>query len=151
MTALAAALALLAQATVGVWQGWGAFRDTTRCWAVAVPVDALPSADAFASISVGPALGLDGQVQFRLSRERRGEAPVVLALGERRFRLVARGRDAWAPDIATDRAVVQAMRRVRGMAVESRDRAGRRFVDGYALGGAPTAIDAARIACRTGG
>lgn len=151
MIPIAALLALLAPATVGVWQGWGAFRSDDQCWAVAAPSETSPTSDAFASVGVWPARALEGQVQFRLSRERRPGAPVVLAVGARRFRLIARGRDAWAPDSATDRAIIRAMRRVRGMAVESRDPVGRRFVDGYALGGAPTAIDAARIACRTGG
>ncbi len=142
-----AALLLLQPATIGVWQGWGAFRDAERCWAIAAP-PGRRSSDAFASVSSWPARGLRDQVQFRLSRDRRADAPVVLAVGDRRFRLVARGRDAWGAEPGADRAILAALRTARAMAVESRDATGRRFVDGYPLGGAPTAIDAARIACR---
>ena len=142
-----AALLLLQPATVGVWQGWGAFRDADHCWAVSAP-PGRRRGDAFASVSSWPGRGIRDQVQFRLSRERRADAPVVLAVGDRRFRLAARGRDAWGAEPGTDRVILAALRDARAMAVESRDPAGRRFVDGYPLGGAPTAIDAARIACR---
>lgn len=143
-----AALLLLQSTVIGVWDGWGALRDPTRCWAVARPQAVLRDSDAHASVGVWPGRGVDGQVSLRLSRERSADAPVVLAVAGRRFRLVARGRDVWAPDADADRAIVAAMRRARGMAVESRDTRGRRFADGYALAGAPTAIDAARVACR---
>lgn len=132
---------------IGVWDGWGTFRDGERCWAVSAAAGQRKS-DAFASVTQWRTSGANDQLQVRLSRDRQPDAAVVLAVGNRRFRLAPRGRDAWAPDADTDRAILSALRRARAMAVESRDTAGRRFVDGYALGGAPTAIDAARIACR---
>ncbi len=141
------ALPLLLQASIGVWQSWGALRDPERCWAVSAPAGRR-TGDAFLSISQWPSRGVRDQLQVRLSRERARGAAVVLAVGDRRFRLAPRGRDAWAPDAAGDRAILNALRTSRALAVESRDAAGRRFVDGYALGGAPTAIDAARLACR---
>ncbi len=147
MIALAALLWAAPGLTLGVWQSWGAFRDGDHCWAIAAP-PGRRAADAFAAISTWPARGLRDQLQVRLSRDRRADAPVVLAVGDRRIRLVARGRDAWAAGPAADRAILAALRSARAMAVESRDTAGRRFVDGYRLGGAPTAIDAARLACR---
>lgn len=143
------ALSVLLQASVGVWQSWGALNDGARCWAVSAPAGPRRG-DAFLSISQWPGLGVRDQLQVRLSRERAPDADVVLAIGGRRFPLVARGRDAWSPDAAGDRAVLTAIRSSRALAVESRDAGGRRFVDGYALGGAPTAIDAARLACRRG-
>ena len=141
------ALALLLQTTVGVWQSWGALRDPQRCWAVSAPAGPRKG-DAFLSVGQWPAGHVRDQLQVRLSRERASDAPVLLAVGDRRFRLVARGRDAWAANVDADRAILAAMRASRALAVESRDVGGRRFVDGYALGGAPTAIDAARLACR---
>ena len=146
IAALLLQAAALQPGVIGVWHGWGAFRAADHCWAIAR--SNRPRSDAAASLGVWPRLGVDAQLHLRLSRERAAGAAVVLAVGDRRFRLVARGRDAWAADASGDRAILAALRTARAMAAESRDTSGRRFVDGYALAGAPTAIDAARVACR---
>ena len=73
--------------------------------------------------------------------------PVTLAVAERRFALVGRGVEAHAPDAATDRAIVAAMRGARAMTVSTLDASGRTLADTYALAGAATAIDAAALGC----
>jgi hypothetical protein len=70
-----------------------------------------------------------------------------MSVGERRFSLVANGTDAWAPDQASERAAVSAMRSGRSMSVETLGASGRPFADVYRLDGAATAIDAASLAC----
>lgn len=133
--------------TIGIFDGWGAFRDAApaRCYAIAQPVP--PRGPAFASIATWPRSGLRGQVHIRLSRERDPRARVTLAVGERRFELIAGASDAWAPDARTDRAIVAAIRASRSMSVESVARRGGAFADVYTLKGAATAIDAAALAC----
>lgn len=138
-----------ARDTVGVYQGWGAFRDATprRCYAIARPVAANGRSTGFASVATWPGRGLRESLHVRLSRERDRSAGVTLTIGERRFDLAANSRDAWAADAPSDRALVSALRSGRSMSIEAVGAGGRPFADVYALAGAATAIDAAALAC----
>jgi hypothetical protein len=141
---------VLARDVVGVWGAWGAFRDPGRCYAIARPEGRERASRPFASVGTWPAQGQRNNLHLRLSRERDRSAPVTLSIGERRFALVATGVDAWAPDLAAERAAVGAMRSGRAMSVDAVARGGRPFADVYRLDGAATAIDAAALACLTG-
>lgn len=150
--ALAIAQPAAAQRTsLGVFEGWGAFRDARpdRCFAIAVPQRKANDERwrAFASVAHWPAQKVRGQLHIRLSRARGAEAPVILAIGDRRFPLVAGDADAWAADRRADAAIVAAMRSAATMTVTSRDARGRTFTDSYRLRGAATAIDAAALGC----
>lgn len=136
-----------ARDSLGVFEAWGAFRDpaTPRCYAISMPVAA--RSEGFAAIGSWPRQRVRGQVHFRLSRMRSGDAAVILNVGDRRFTLVAGQVDAWAPDIRTDAAITAAMRSATSMSVQTRDARGRGFADTYALRGAATAIDAAALGC----
>lgn len=149
---LVAAPTAAARQPLGTFGRWGAFRDDAprRCFAISEPVQTVAGAAGrpFASVARWPgAGGAGGLLHIRLSRAKNPRAAVTLSVGERRFRLTAGPLDAWAPDAATDRAIVAAIRSARGLSVESVSAAGRPFVDAYALHGAATAIDAATIAC----
>ena len=143
-----------ARDAIGVYHRWGAFRDTdpARCFAIAQPIAAGARAGGFASVAIwigdGPGKGLRNSVSIRLSQPRDRSAGVTLTIGERRFDLAANSRDAFATDLASDRALVAAMRSGRSMSVEAVAAGGRPFADTYSLGGAATAIDAAALACR---
>ncbi|MBO9714392.1 hypothetical protein [Sphingomonas sp.] len=145
---LALVLALQARTPLGVFESWGAFRDASplHCFAIARPVEKGGN-DPFASVATWPRDGVHNQLHVRLSRQRHPRAKVTLAIGERRFELVAGDADAWSPDAATDAAIVSAMREGRSMSVESVSASGGAFADTYALAGAATAIDAAAIGC----
>jgi hypothetical protein len=71
----------------------------------------------------------------------------MLRIGGQPFLLVSRGNMAWSDGPLQERAIIAALRGATGMMIESRDAAGRRFVDPYSLDGAATAIDAAAAAC----
>jgi len=150
---LALAIALQAavegRRAIGIYAGWGAFRDAAppRCFAIAEPLGRPSPARPFASIATWPSERQRGQVHVRLSRPRADGAKVTLSIGERRFELLAGASDAWSPDTRTDRAIVAVLRGGRSMSVESVSRRGRPFADVYALAGAATAIDAAAVAC----
>lgn len=147
MIVLALALLLAPRDALGVYEGWGAFRDASplRCYAIAQPMRR--GSGAFASIASWPRAGARNQLHVRLSRPRRADARVTLSIGERRFELQAGPNDAWAPDTRTDAAVVAAMREGRSMSVETVSANGAPFVDSYPLKGAATAIDAAALGC----
>jgi hypothetical protein len=148
---LALALVLAGErAALGVWERWGALRDTNpvRCFAIAQPVAPDGGTDrrgAFASVAA--TAGGGRALYLRLSRPRGAGAPLTLAIDERRFALIGDTVTARAPDAATDRAIVAAMRGARAMTVTTLDARGRTLADTYALAGAATAIDAAALGC----
>ena len=150
MIAFALLLALLqGRETLGIYDGWGAFRDAApaRCFAIARPVEKYRQAQPFVSIATWPRSRARDQLHVRLSRVRAANARVTLSVGERRFELMAGDSDAWAPDSRTDAAIVAAMRDGRSMSVESVGANGAPFADSYALKGAASAIDAAALGC----
>ena len=140
-----------ARQSLGVFEGWGAFRDpaTPRCYAIAQPVNRKARGDwpAFAAIGYWPKKGVRGQLHFRLSRERAAKAKVTLTIGIRRFELVGGRADAWAKDKRIDAAIVAAIRSATGMSLRTVGKGGSAFRDIYALRGAATAIDAAALGC----
>lgn len=143
--------ALAARTSLGIFENWGAFRDTVpdRCFAIATPQHKTTTSQwrGFASVAHWPAQMVRGQIHFRLSRARDVQSPVMLTIQSRQFTLVAGEADAWATDVRMDNAIVTAMRSAASMTVTTRDKHGRRFSDSYALRGAATAIDAAALAC----
>ena len=110
-------------------------RDTKGAWR------------AFASIATWPSARVRGQLHVRLSRQKRPDARVRLAIGDRQFDLVAGAVDVWAPDPRSDAAIVAAMRSAPAMSLTTRAANGAIFADRYALKGAATAMDAAALGC----
>ena len=140
---LALAAPLAARESLGVYESWAAFRDASpaRCYAIAKPAAKTP-APAYATVSLWPDKGVRGAVHLVLSREVPAKGSVRLSVGDKRFDLVAKGRNAWAADARADAAIVAAMRSAARMSVS-----GAGFTDRYTLGGAATAIDAATVGC----
>lgn len=88
-----------------------------------------------------------GEFHAQLSRVPRPGSSVMLDIGGQPFLLVTRAGWAWSRGSRQEQAIIAAARNASSMRIEARDAAGRRFVDTYVLGGAPTAIDAAAAAC----
>lgn len=134
---------LAARDSLGVYESWGAFRDASprRCYAIA-KASGKSAAPAYATVSLWPDRGVRGAVHLVLSREVAANGAVRLTVGDKRFDLVAKGRNAWAADARTDAAIVAAMRSASRMSVS-----GGGFTDRYTLAGAATAIDAATVGC----
>ena len=134
---------------LGVFGNWGAFAGDGRCYAIAEPVEA-PSAGSwrpFAAVGHVSGRRAGGQIDIRLSREKRSGSAVLLNIDGRSFQLVGGGRDAWAADAGADRDIQGAMRTGVDMVVETRSTDGLLVRDHYRLRGAATAMDAAAIAC----
>ena len=145
----------LARDSLGMFSGWGAFRDVgnsaggPRCYAIAM---AAPSTLAreyqpYAAVGTWPRRGLRGQVHFRLSRKLAPTSAISLSIGRQRFALTGGGGDAWAADQRMDAAIVAAMRSASEMIVSARGADGRSFSSRWAMAGAATAMDAATIGC----
>lgn len=147
---LLSAGALHAREALGIFDSWGAFKDDNpyRCFAIAEPVEKSEGKwRPFASVGHWPDRDVRSQLHIRLSKERRPSADVMLAVGERRWRLVAGRFDAWAPSPRHDAFIIAKIRAARSMSVSSVAKDGSAFADTYRLKGAATAIDAAALGC----
>lgn len=140
-----------AREALGIFGSWGAFRDDRplRCFATVEPPRRFRDATfrPFAAVATWPGRNARAQVHIRLRKARLAGAPIMLAIGERRFPLVGGRADAWAPNARADAAIVAAMRSGSSMSVSTRAANGRAFADAYPLRGAATAIDAAALGC----
>jgi hypothetical protein len=133
---------------LGVFGLWGAFQDQARCYAIAKTANSsIPRSEGYASVAYWPRQGLRGQLHFRLSAEKREASAILLRIDGQTFQLIGRGADAWAPDARADAQLVAAMRTGLNMTVETRSVRGGLIRDHYRLRGAPSAIDAAAVAC----
>jgi hypothetical protein len=143
-----------ARDSLGMYAGWGAFRDPAvpRCYAIAMAQPSTKQRDyqPYASVGTWPRRSVRGQIHFRLSRRLAPSARIVLSLGRDQFQLNGGGGDAWAVDRRMDAAIVAAMRSARAMTVFARDAQGRGFSNTWTLAGAATAMDAASIGCVPG-
>lgn len=140
-----------ARENLGLYAGWGAFRDplVPRCYAIALAEPSAKQRDyqPYAAVGTWPRRGARNQVNFRLSREVGSNAAISLRIGDRRMTLTGGGGDAWPRNDTDNAAIVAAMRSAATMTVSSRDRRGRSFANIYALPGAASAMDAALIGC----
>jgi len=145
---LALSAPLAARESLGVYEGWAAFKDARpfRCYAIA-KAQGTPPAPAYATVSTWPERKVRGAVHIVLSRAVAEGGAVRLTVGERRFDLLARGRNAWARGTGEDAAIIAGMRSAARMSVAARGTNGGSFTDRYALAGAATAIDAATVGC----
>ena len=142
---------LLASQLLAASGDWAAFDRGQSCEAVSRSLLIPAKADDQPRIGLtfdraGPRRG---EVAVHLRRAVRSGSSVILTIGQQPFLLSARGSDAWSGGPRQEAAIIAALRRETGMRVEARDSSGRRTVDRYSLGGAPTAIDAAAAACLT--
>ncbi len=139
---------LAARESLGVYDEWAAFSDAKpqRCYAIA-KAQGKPPAPAYATISNWPGRKVRGALHLVLSRDVADKAAARLFIGDKRFDLVAKGRNAWAKDARDDAAITAALRSAARMSVSAKSAAGGTFTDRYALAGVATAMDAATVGC----
>lgn len=143
----------LARESLGMFDGWGAFRDpkVPRCYAIAMASQSGSARSGdyqpYATVGHWPQRRTRNQIHFRLSRRIAADTPVQLTIGEQTFALTGGGGDAWAADLRGNAAMVAAMRSARSMRISARAANGTSFSDSYALAGAASAIDAAALGC----
>jgi hypothetical protein len=128
---------------------WAAIDRGTVCEALSRSQKIAPKdkVQAIAGVSFTADRRRWGEFHVRLSRMPRGDATVMLKIGDQPFLLVTRGGWAWSRGPAQAQAIIDALRNGTAMSIASRDLAGIRFSDPYLLDGAPTAIDSAAARC----
>lgn len=149
--ALALTSPVQARDSLGLYSGWGAFRDplVPRCYAIGMAVQNNMRRDyqPYAAIGTWPKRAARNQVHFRLSRKMAEGASITLRIGGQRIRLTGGGGDAWPASDTDNAAIIAAMRSATSMSVSSRDTSGRNFGNTWELAGAASAMDAAAIGC----
>jgi len=146
---LTAAGAVAAQPVVFASGSWAAIDRGASCVALTRSQRIAPKGQvqATAGFAFTPDRRRLGEFHAHLSHVPRAGASVILMIAGQPFLLVARGDWAWSSGPLQEQAIIAAVRAADSMTVESRDAAGRRFVDPYLLDSAPTAIDAAAARC----
>jgi hypothetical protein len=149
VTLLLAAPALATNSIISARGSWAAIDRGSSCVALARSARIAPKGrvQATAGFAFTPDRRRWGEFHAHLSFLPRPGSSVILTVGSQPFLLTARGDWAWSRGPLQEQAIIAAARNSTGMRVEARDAAGRRFVDPYALDGAPTAIDAAAARC----
>ena len=149
LLAISASAVAAPGAVIHAGGAWAAIDRGATCDALSrsVRVAAEGKVQAVAGFTFSPDRRRWGEFHARLRRMPRPGAAVMLRIGSEPFLLVSRGNMAWSDGPLQERAIIAALRGSTGMSVESRDAAGRRFIDPYSLDGAATAIDAAAAAC----
>ncbi len=144
------ALPATARDSLGIYDGWGAFRDASplHCFAIAEPEGSSGGKwRPFASIGWWPGNDARGQLHIRLSREIRNGADIMLVAGGRKWRLKAGKFDAWAPSARHDAFILAKLRSAPSFSISSIAATGGGFADTYLLKGAASAFDAAALGC----
>ncbi len=128
---------------------WAAIDRGAQCEALtrSQRVATRDKVQAVAGFSFASGKGHWGEFHARLSRMPRGDASVILEIGDQPFLLTTRNGWAWSRGPLQAQAIIAAAREGATMRIESRDERGVRFSDPYLLEGAPTAIDAAAARC----
>jgi hypothetical protein len=128
---------------------WAAIDRDNACEALSRSLRVAPKdkVQAVAGITFAADRRRGGEFHARLSRMPRGDASVMLQVGDQPFLLVTRGGWAWSRGPLQAQAIIDALRSATSMSVASRDIGGVRFSDPYLLDGAPTALDAAAARC----
>lgn len=149
LAASADAMAIARGEVVFAGGAWAAIDRGQSCEALSRSQKVLPKdkIQPVAGFTFTPDHSRWGEFHARLSRMPRGDATVMLKVGDQPFLLVTRGGWTWSRGPVQAQAIIAAVRGGGWMSVESRDGAGQRFSDPYLLDGAPTAIDAAAARC----
>lgn len=145
------AMPAIARDSLGIYQSWGAFRDSqpSRCYAIAEPEEAT-GAGAFATVSWWPDKNIRGQFHARLSSKIRPTSSVYLDAGGRRWRLTKGEREAWSPSGKHDSFILAKLRSAGSFVISVESGGERTYRDYYTLRGAPSAFDAAALGCAKG-
>ncbi len=161
LTALLGAMALppAAQAQgikrIGDYGDWSAFEfsedGNPACYISSEPTKATGDyekrGDVFAIVTHRPAEKRIGEVSIIAGYSSKKDSAVAVAIGTQGFELFTQDDGAWALDAATDKKLVQAMRKGNRMVVKGTSSRGTLTTDTYSLKGFTKAYRAIGKAC----
>ncbi len=140
---------------IGDFTDWSAFKAQENgqpvCFIASRPKtdegDYTNRGDIYAMVAQRPAEQRIDEATFIAGYTFREDSAVEVAIGDRSFRLFTQDDSAWAPDDATNDALVQAMISGLEMVVRGTSSRGTATRDTYSLRGFTAAYRAARQAC----
>jgi hypothetical protein len=152
LSALLLAGTASARDSLGVFDNWGAFRDSAvpRCYAIAMAEKVRGREQAFQpyfTVGYWPKRGIRGAVHVRLARRLAPGSSVNVSFPEANFTLQAGQADAWPADQRANAGIIAQLRSASRVVVIGQGVDGRKFRDSYKLTGAPSAMDAAALGC----
>ncbi len=103
--------------------------------------------DVYAIVTHRPAEKRLGEVSIIAGYDYKKDTKVEVKVGKRVFQLFTQDDGAWTPDLETDKALVQAMRRGQTMVVKGTSARGTLTTDTYSLTGFTKAYRAIGNAC----
>ncbi len=155
----AAALHSVAQAQgiepVGTFGDWSAFQisedGNPACYMSSGPTKATGDykkrGEVFAIVTHRPAEKRIGEVSIIAGYSYKAESTVAVAIGKQGFELFTQDDGAWALDTASDKKLIQAMRKGNRMVVKGTSARGTLTTDTYSLKGFTKAYRAIGKAC----
>ena len=140
---------------VGVFGDWSAFRfkedGNPACYMSSEPTKAAGNyskrGEVYAIVTHRPAEKRIGEVSIVAGYSYKKESAVEVTIGKQGFELFTQDDGAWAPDGASDKKLVQAMRKGNKMVVKGTSSRGTLTTDTYSLKGFTKAYRAIGKAC----
>ena len=140
---------------IGDYGDWSAFQfsedGNPACYMSSEPTKATGNykkrGDVFAIVTHRPAEKRIGEVSIIAGYSYKKDSAVAVAIGKQGFELFTQDDGAWALDAATDKKLVQAMRRGNRMVVKGTSSRGTLTTDTYSLKGFTKAYRAIGKAC----
>lgn len=130
------------------WEAYAAGEKTQRvCYAASVPKKNDGNRETYVSVSHRPGEKAHDVVNVAAGYKFKEQSEVELEIGTQKFKLFTAGDGAWAKDAATDKAIVDAMRRGNALVVRGTPAKGKPTEDSYSLSGFSAAYAAIGKAC----
>ncbi len=141
--------------TIGIFGDWSAFQfsedGNPACYMSSEPTKATGNykqrGEVFAIITHRPAEKRIGEVSIIAGYTYQKDSAVEVAIDKQGFELFTQDDGAWAPDAATDKKLVQAMKKGNRMVVKGTSSRGTLTTDTYSLKGFTKAYNAIAKAC----
>lgn len=141
--------------TVGIYGDWSAFQfsedGNPACYMSSEPTEATGDykqrGEVFAIITHRPAEKRIGEVSIIAGYTYQKDSAVEVAIDKQGFKLFTQDDGAWAPDAATDKKLVRAMKKGNRMVVKGTSSRGTLTTDTYSLKGFTKAYGAIGKAC----
>ena len=161
LSVLLGATALLSAAqaqgirSIGVFGDWSAFQfsedGSPACYMSSEPTkasgDYTKRGDVFATVTHRPSEKRIGEVSIIAGYSYQKDSAVEVAIGKQTFDLFTQDDGAWALDAASDKTLIQAMKKGNRMVVKGTSARGTRTTDTYSLKGFTKAYRAIGKAC----
>ena len=140
---------------VGAYKNWTALAEAEGsgkvCFIVSVPEKSEPGnvnrGDIYMLVTHRPHEKSIGVVNMQAGYPYKARSEAAIRIGSETFRLFTDGENAWAPDEATDRALVGAMKGGNTMVVTGVSSRDTKTTDTFSLSGFTAAYSAASKAC----